>query len=170
MSASDTFTRDEWAQLRELPFKVILGAIASDAKGPLGAAAKETVAAARRLVADAQQKPNNALIAELLAAFLEDDGAADPEFPLSDAEIRMSVMDDAIASAQAVSLILAERIDATTAEEFCNWIFAAAEAAVTATRSGGLLGIGSELISASESAYVARLADALALREHPASE
>lgn len=163
MSSENAYSPEEWSLLKELPFKVILAAVVADVRGPVGAASKEMVDAARRLVREATTTyPDNALIIGILREVAED--ATDEEsIPLDDDRARQAAIVEALTLANEAMGVLAA--DSQQAIEYRQWIFDAARAATRSTHSGGFLGIGAERVSDGEEELLTQLRVVLELPE-----
>ncbi len=118
MSSQVDYSAEDWLLLREFPFHLILGAIASDTHGPLGGAARESVIAGRHLVAEGLEKRDNALIAALLCDYASEGEDRTPEIELDSPEQRLSAVTQALSEAIRVRELLAERDDGIEAREF----------------------------------------------------
>jgi hypothetical protein len=163
--SSETFSPEEWTLLKELPFKDILAAVVVDVRGPIGAASKEMVVAARRLVRDATA---NYADNELIMGILQDvanDPADEEEISLDDELARQAAIVEALALSEKATILLSERIGEQESIEYRHWIFNASQAATNATRSGGFLGIGTDKVSDGEEEFLEQLRAALGLAE-----
>lgn len=163
MSSQSDYAPDDWVLLRELPFKVILAAIVSDVSGPTGAASLETVYASRRLVGDARAYPDNALIAGLLADMANEPTGEGDEFALDDSAAKHQAVADAISECGRANEVLGAHASPDEADQYRRWLYDAAKAATTATKSGGFLGFGAKRISEREAGFLGQLATALGL-------
>ena len=163
MPSETVFAPEEWALLKELPFKAILAAVVVDVRGPIGAASKEMVLGARRLVREATQNyASNALVMGVLQD-VADDAADEDEIALNDELARQAAIVDALEMSSRASLLLADRAESEEAAQYRQWVFDAARAATVATKSGGFLGIGSDRVSDGEEAFLGQLQVALGL-------
>ena len=169
MPSESDFAPEDWALLKELPFKVILAAAVADVRGPIGAASKEMVVGARRLVREATANyVDNQLIMGVLAD-AADDPADEDEIELDDELARQAVIVEALALSERAALLLGDREDGSESTQYRQWIHNAARAAAAATKSGGFLGFGADSISEPEEEFLAQLENALGLSA-PAAE
>jgi len=163
MPSESEYTPEEWALIKELPFKVILAAAVADVRGPIGAASKEMVVGARRLVREATAKyPDNQLIMRVLAD-VADDPADEAEIKLDDELARQAAIVEALSLSERAALLLGDRDAGSEWIQYRQWIHNAARAAAAATKSGGFLGFGAESISAPEEEFLTQLENALGL-------
>ena len=166
MTSRDVYSPEEWRLLRELPFDVILAAVVADVDGPIGAVARETVAAARRLVAEGVDLSSYALISNLLADYaVEPVGEYNPEVKAGDDEARGEAIAVALARSEDAATLLESRGIPDEAVAYKRWVYDAAEAAVSATKTGGVLGVGGQRVSDAERHFLDRLADALSIAQ-----
>src|SRR5690242_13825200 len=97
MPFESALTPEERNLLKELPFKVILAAVVADVRGPIGAARKESLEAARKLVSWAMSDyPENALIRGVLEDVAGDDPADEEKIKLKDDEARHEAIVEAL--------------------------------------------------------------------------
>ncbi len=170
MPSETSFSTSEWSLLKELPFKVILAAVAADVKGPIGAAGKEMVIGARSLVSSATSHyAENSLIMGILAEVAEDP-ANESEIALDDDQARQSVIVEALAFCQNASVLLTGHADAAEADQYKQWVYDAAAAVAEATKSGGILGFGAVTVSDKEEAFLIQLRLALGIDENASNE
>jgi hypothetical protein len=163
MPPEAVFAPEEWALLKELPFKAILAAVVVDVRGPIGAASKEMVLGARQLVREATQNyAGNTLVMGVLQD-VADDAADEAEISLKDELARQSVIVDALEMSSRATLLLADRADSEEAAQYRQWVYDAAQAATAASKSGGFLGFGSERVSDGEEEFLGQLQVALGL-------
>lgn len=163
MPSESDFAPEEWTLLKELPFKVILAAAVADVRGPIGAASKEMVVGARRLVREATASyADNRLIMGVL-----EEAAGDPadeeEISLDDELARQAAIVEALALSERAALLLGDRGANSESTQYRQWIHNAASAAASATKSGGFLGFGADRISDPEQEFLTQLENALGL-------
>jgi hypothetical protein len=157
------FAPEEWALLKELPFKAILAAVVVDVRGPIGSASKEMVLGARQLVREATQNyAGNTLVMGVLQD-VANDAADEAEISLKDELARQAAIVDAFEMSKNATLLLADRADSDEGAQYRQWVFDAARATTAATKSGGFLGIGSERVSDGEEEFLGQLQVALGL-------
>jgi len=172
MPSETSFSTSERSLLKELPFKVILAAVAADVKGPVGAAGKEMVIGARSLVSSATaQYAENSLIMGILAEVAEDP-ASESEIALDDDQARQSVIVEALAYCQNASVLLTGHPNDVEVAQYRQWVYEAAAAVTEATKSGGILGFGAVTVSDKEEAFLIQLRLALGIGDEatPATE
>ena len=163
MSSEVDFSPSDWAALRDLPFTVILGAIVADEKGAGWQVGRETAVAAHQLIADAKDRLDNPLIVRVLEEMSkEGTDSGDREVDLDDEVARSSAVNSALAASAAAAAVLS-RADSGQAQAYKQWVYDAAVAAASATKSGGVLGIGDQQISDSEAEFLNNLAINLGL-------
>lgn len=163
MPPETAFAPEEWTLLKELPFKAILAAVVVDVRGPIGAASKEMVLAARRLVREATQNySGNALVMSVLQD-VADDAAEEDEIALNDELARQSAIVAALELSERATLLLADRVENAEAAQYRQWVYDAAQSATAATKSGGFLGFGSDRVSDGEEEFLEQLRVALGL-------
>jgi hypothetical protein len=166
MPSEIEFAPEDWVLLNELPFKVILAAAVVDVNGPVGAASKEMVYGARKLVREARASyAGNRIIAEVLTAAADDESESD-EISLDDELARQAAIVEALALSERAALLLGDHDDADESTQYRQWVFNAARAAAAATKSGGFLGIGADDISDPEEEFLTQLENALGLSAH----
>src|SRR3954447_6852973 len=118
MSSATDFAPEDWALLRELPFKVILSAIVADVRGPIGAESKETLVGARRLVSDATTSyANNELITSVLSD-IQNNASDAFEVELRDEEARQAALVEGIALSERAADLLGQHANNIEAEEY----------------------------------------------------
>ncbi len=163
MSSEPEFSPSDWAILRELPFTVILGAIVADENSAGWHVTKETAVAAHQLIADAKDQLDNPLILHVLTEMSkEGTDSVDREVDLDDEGARSSAVNSALAASAAAATVL-NRADSGQAQTYKQWVFNAAVAATRAIKTGGVLGIGDQEISESESQFLDNLANNLGM-------
>jgi hypothetical protein len=169
MPADRDYSPDDWNLLMELPFKAILAAVVSDVHGEVGSANEEIASAAKELVSSANAHAENSLIQAVIATVLGD-SSAEPAIALDDEEARREVVGDALNSAAIARELLSEHANAEEARGYLDWIADAVEAAIQATRSGGILGVRAPQVSETEANYLEHLLDALGLPQRDPEE
>jgi hypothetical protein len=161
MSPDSTFAPADWQLLKDLPFKVILAAVVSDPKGPIGASHTEMSRGARELVQSAvTEYSGNTLIMTVLSE-VADDPASESEISLDDKDARQAALVEAIALSQRANSVLADHSNVSEAEGYLIWVYAAAEAAIRATKTRGFLGMGRSDVSDVEQQFLDQLRAAL---------
>ena len=163
MLSEPDFTPSDWAMLRELPFTVILGAIVSDEKSKGWHVSKETAVAARQLISDAKDQLDNPLILRVVKEMAEEGtDSGNREVDLGDEVARSSAVNAAFAASSAAAAVL-NRAASEQAQAYKQWVYNAAVAAARAVKTGGVLGLGDQDISESESAFLLNLRGRLGL-------
>lgn len=154
------FTDEEWGLLVGLPQSVLTAASAAEPDG-----AKRTHqenAAGLSAIAEGREEPD-ALVAAVAQEFVNRVG--DPELgeelpSIQPADPEAYIADVLDRAAEAAKL-LAAKVDEGTAGAYKHWLVTIAEQVVTAAPSGGILGIGGDVITEGERNFRDRLAQVL---------
>lgn len=155
-----TYSDDEWGLLVGLPQSVVVAASAAEADGGRKTTAEGE--AGLRAIAVGRESPNP-LVRRIATELIErvgdpEEGEAAPVIQPRDPE--RAVIDVLERASVAVGL-LAGRADEGDAAAYRHWLVTIAEEVVGAARSGGVLGIGGEVVSESERQFRDRLAEVL---------
>ncbi|GAB3503475.1 hypothetical protein [Phytohabitans suffuscus] len=163
--AAMAFPPGEWELLTHLPARVIVAATSAEPDAPRrtvaeGLAGLDAIAAGRAFDSDLVRAVVSAIYAEA-----DDDrpAAEDPPASPDHSDRALSVADVLDACRRATGL-LAARADPADSAAYRQWVQSVAARACGAARSGGLLGLGGERVSAAERRFLDDLAVALALR------
>jgi hypothetical protein len=154
------FSDEEWGLLVGLPQSVLTAASAAEHDGTRrtlaeNAAGLETIAAGRE-----SASPLVAAVAGEIVARVGDpeDGA---ELPAIEPADPRAVIEDVLNRAAEATRLLAKRVDEGEAGAYKHWLMEIAEHVVSAASSGGILGIGGDVVSAAEQRFRDRLAEIL---------
>jgi hypothetical protein len=132
--------------------------IVSDLSGSIGVA-REFLSMAQAVEETGQRRNPNELVAALVADLQTPQGEhAEETEDLTDiSEARTK----ALAESQEIAALLARRSPPAEAEGFKRWMLSIARRVSEAAREGGVLGIGSKLVSEKETTMIGELAEAL---------
>lgn len=152
MTTKADFNAEEWAQVQQAPAIAGLLVIAADRGGTI----RESVSMGRAYSEARREHGRGDLLGELVSAA-----------PQLDAK-QFSSADDLSTRApqllsEAVATVEGKGASAAEVEDFKRFCLSVAEHAATATKSGGVLGIGGKRISEAESAALDRIASTLAI-------
>jgi hypothetical protein len=156
-AGTDAFTTPEWARVVALPRRVIVAATSAEPDNPRrtvaeGLAGLEAVAAGRASDSDLVR----AVVADFYAE-TEDDGPVAEEFV-----DRVGGLAAVLAECREATRLLG-RADPADSAAYRQWIQSIAARVCAAARSGGVLGVGGEQVSAKERRFLADLGKALRL-------
>ena len=161
MAKQDTFTAEEWTQLRLAPSLVAGGMVAADPSG-LFSSIKESLAGAKGLAAAFMTNSSLELFAAL-AADRSIPGMPDPKTLLGEGsrEQQMQSLKSAVLErvASAMSLVAAKASPAE-AEAYRKMLVSVAEQAANASKEGGFLGFGGVRVSDKEHAFISEVKSA----------
>jgi len=152
----ERFTDQEWGLLVGLPQAIVVAASAAQEDG-VRATLSESEAG---LSAIAEGRESGIGLVEQIAREIvalmgdPDEGAVPPVFEFTDREAGVA---DALDRARQAVEILARGAEEGEAAAYRHWLVTIAEQVVTAATSGGLLGVGGELVTESEQWFVDRL-------------
>jgi hypothetical protein len=160
---TDVYSKEELADLTKALGQVVLGAGMSEKSGAFGLMREimAAMSASASFVGESsspllQQIVTNADPSDMDDA--EKDAGANPNSA-------QKAIDDGIAAAQRTHELLLAKGSADDADAWAQLLLTAANAAVQATKTGGFLGFGGEKVTASEQAYMQRLADTLGYKK-----
>ncbi|MBO4210146.1 hypothetical protein [Micromonospora echinofusca] len=158
--ASFGFTDEEWGLLVGLPQAVLTAASAAESDGTRrtmaeNAAGLDTISAGRE-----SGSPLVAAVATELVARVGDPEAGE-ELPVIAPSDPQALIDDVLGRARAAASLLADRVDEGAAGAYRHWLVEIAENVVTAASTGGILGIGGDVVSDSERRFRDRLSQVL---------
>jgi hypothetical protein len=156
--AAMAFPPGEWELLTRLPARVIVAATSAEPDAPRrtvaeGLAGLDAIAAGRAFDSDLVRAVVSAIYAEA-----DEDRPAAEEF--TDRAAGLAEVLDACRRAAGV---LAARADPADSAAYRQWVQSVAARVCGASRSGGVLGLGGEQVSAAERRFLDDLAVALAL-------
>jgi hypothetical protein len=158
MAKQDTFTSEEWAQLRLVPSFVAGGVAAADPSG-LFSSVKESFAGAKTM-AEAFKTHGDLELFSALAADRSLPGMPDPKSMLGEGtrEQQMKNLKDAVLKRieSAVAVVTAKASPAE-AGAYKQLLVEVAEQAADASKEGGFLGFGGVRVSDKEKAFIAEV-------------
>lgn len=154
------FTDEEWGLLVGLPQSVLTAASAAESDGTKrtmaeSAAGLETISSGRE-----SANPLVAAVAGEIVARVGDPEAG-AELPVIAPTDPRGLAEDVLGRAKAASALLAAKVDEGEAGAYKHWLVAIAEQVVGAASSGGLLGLGGDVVSDSERRFRDRLSQVL---------
>jgi len=154
------FSDEEWGLLVGLPQSVLTAASAAESDGTRrtmaeNAAGLETIAAGRE-----SASPLVAAVAGEIVTRVGDPEAGE-EMPVISPTDPQALIDDVLNRAREAAALLAARVDEGEAGAYRHWLVEIAEQVVGAASSGGVLGLGGEVVSDSERRFRDRLAQVL---------
>jgi hypothetical protein len=157
--APDVYSKEELADLSRALGQVVLGAGMSEQSGAFGLM-REIVAAMQASAVFVGESTN-----PLLKQIVSDADPSSMDDPDKDKdaspESAQQTVEDGIAAARRTYEFLLAKGHADDADAWAQLLLTAANAAVQATKTGSFLGFGGEKVTASEQAYIQRLADTL---------
>ena len=163
MATKADFTPDEWKLLLQSPLVAGVAISAADPSGLIGMM-KESMASARALI-QAKTDPNaDALVKAVASEFETSEGrglAQDGvKTAISGARASADIVSQALAALKATSAPLDAK-GGPDAAPFKTWLAGVAKAVAEAAPEGGFLGFGGTLVSAEETAAIARVNSSL---------
>jgi hypothetical protein len=155
-NATPSFTRAEWDLLTRLPGQVVVAATSAEADSPSRTVAEGL--AGIDAIAAGLDSPN-ALVHRVVGTIYAapDDGSPTAE-EFTD---RAAGLASVIATCRTAAAVLAARCTPDDAVAYAGWLRSIAERVCSASRSGGLLGVGGAQVSPAEEAFLADLSAAL---------
>jgi hypothetical protein len=160
MTTKADYTPEEWDLLKKAPLMMAAAVIVSDLSGSVGVA-KEFLSMAQAVEETGQQGDVNELVASLVADLQAPQAAQSDagEEPLDLSEAR----EKALAESREVAALLAQKTTPAEADGFKRWMLSIAKRVSEAAREGGVLGIGSKLVSEKETTMLREIAAALGI-------
>jgi hypothetical protein len=155
-ATSLAFAPDERALLIHLPARVMIAATSAEADTPRrtvaeGIAGLDAIAAGRSSDSDLVRSIVTAIYAE-----------ADEEPPTAEEFTdRPAGLAEVLSACRTASALLSKRADPADAAAYRQWLETIAARVCAASRSGGVLGLGGERVSAAEKKFLADLGAAL---------
>ncbi|MFE9693340.1 hypothetical protein [Micromonospora sp. NPDC005806] len=154
------FSDEEWGLLVGLPQAVLTAASAAESDGTKrtmaeSAAGLETISAGRE-----SASPLVAAVAGEVVARVGDPETG-AELPVIEPADPQAMIGDVLARAGQASDLLAAKVDEGEAGAYRHWLVEIAEQVVSAASTGGLLGLGGDVVSDSERRFRDRLAQVL---------
>jgi hypothetical protein len=162
-AALDIYSKEELSDLTRALGAVVLGAGMSEKSGAFGLM-REIMAAMSASAVFVGESSN-----PLLKQIVSDANPAEMDDAEKEAgttpDTAQKAVDDGIEAAKRTQALLLAKGQDADADAWAQLLLTAANAAVQATKTGGFLGFGGEKITASEQAYIQRLADTLGYRK-----
>jgi hypothetical protein len=154
------FSDEEWGLLTGLPLAVLTAASAAESDGTRRSLAES--AAGLEAVATGREggSPLVVAVAEEVVSRAGDPEAGE-ELPLISPEDPAAYIAGVLEQASAALALLRGRVDEGEAGAYGHWLVSIAEQVVTAAPSGGMLGIGGDLVTEPERRFRDALATAL---------
>ncbi|PZF90629.1 hypothetical protein [Micromonospora deserti] len=154
------FSDEEWGLLVGLPQSVLTAASAAESDGTRrtmaeNAAGLETISAGRE-----SASPLVAAVAGEVVTRVGDPEAG-AELPVIEPADPRALVEDVLGRARAAAALLAVKVNEGEAGAYKHWLVEVAEQVVGAASSGGILGIGGDVVSDSERHFRDRLAQVL---------
>lgn len=154
------FSDEEWGLLVGLPQSVLTAASAAESDGTRrtraeNAAGLETVSAGRE-----SASPLVAAVAGEIVTRVGDPEAGE-ELPVIEPANPQAMIDDVLARAKEAAALLAQRVDEGQAGAYKHWLVEIADQVVGAASTGGILGLGGDVVSPSERRFRDRLSQVL---------
>jgi hypothetical protein len=154
------FTDAEWGLLVGLPQSVLTAASAAQSDGTRRTLAEN--AAGLEAIATGRESPSplvTAVAGELVSRVGDPD--AGEELPAIEPSDPAAYIDDVLDRARKAAALLASTTDEGEAGAYKHWLVTIAEQVVTAAPTGGMLGIGGDMVTDSERRFRDRLATVL---------
>lgn len=154
------FTDTEWGLLVGLPQSVLTAATAATHDGARKTRAE--MAAGLDEISDARASASP-LVTAIAKAVLEQTGDPDrgEELPVIEPSDPIGYARDVVSRAAEVSTLLKTKAEPADAETYKHWLVEIAESVVGAASTGGVLGLGGDVVTESERAFRDDLALAL---------
>jgi hypothetical protein len=154
------FTDQEWGLLVGLPPAIVVAASAAQEDG-VRATLAESEAGLAAIAAG--RESGIGLVEEVAREVVSlmgdpEEGAVPPVFEFTDRDAGVA---DALDRARQAVEILARQADEGEAAAYRHWLVTIAEQVVSAATTGGVLGVGGELVTRSEQLFVDRLTEIL---------
>jgi hypothetical protein len=155
------FTDAEWGLLVGLPQSVVIAASAATPDGPRKTRAE--TAAGLDVISDARASVSS-LVAAVAAQVVSSAGDPDlgEEPPVIAPADPTAYAKDVVERAAQAHTLLAAKVARADAETYKHWLVEIAESVVGAASSGGVLGLGGEVVTETEREFRDDLAQALA--------
>jgi hypothetical protein len=143
------FSDDEWGLLVGLPQSVLTAASAAESDGARRTAAEnaaglETISAGRE-----SASPLVAAVAREVVSRVGDPEIGE-ELPVIEPADPRAMIADVLERAQTAKILLAKTVDEGEAGAYRHWLVEIAEQVVTAAPTGGLLGLGGDVVTDTE--------------------
>lgn len=156
-AAVTEYSDEEWGLLVGLPQAVATAASAAESDGTRRTwaesdAGQEAIAAGRESGSPLVERVARELVARV------GDPDQGEQAPVIEPPDRQAAMADVIDRARAATAVLAAKAGDGDAAAYRHWLVGIAEQVVAASRSGGVLGVGGDVVSESEREFRDRLA------------
>jgi hypothetical protein len=158
MTTKADYSAEEWELLRKAPLIMAAAVIVSDLSGSVGVA-REFLSMAQAVEETGERPEPNELIASIVADLQtpQGDHAEETEDITDISKARAKTL----AETREIAALLARKSPPAEAEGFKRWMLSIADRVSKAAREGGVLGIGSKLVSEKETTMIDELAEAL---------
>jgi hypothetical protein len=158
MTTQADYTAEEWELLRKAPLIMAAAVIVSDLSGSIGVA-REFLSMAQAVEETGQRHDPNELVAALVADLQAPQAERTEE--TEDITDISETRAKALAESREIAAVLARKSPPSETEGFKRWMLSIAKRVSEAAREGGVLGIGSKLVSEKETTMMEELAAAL---------
>lgn len=149
VSSTFGFSDDEWGLLVGLPQSVLTAASAAESDGARRTRTENAVGLEAMAAGRESASPLVAAIAGELVSRVGDPEAGE-ELPAIEPTNPQAVIAGVLERARAASTLLARKVDEGEAGAYKHWLIEIAEQVVTAASTGGLLGLGGDIVTESE--------------------
>ena len=160
MTGKADFTDEEWARLKRSPFVAGMAISLSDPGGPIELV-KETAATLKTVVNAADQGGRGEFVGAIATEVAAEAKAR--KNPLSDFKPKGALAGQEILEELAeVNRIVSEKATPEEADEYREWLRAAAQEAANAAKEGGFMGFHAQRVSEGEQRMLDKLGEVLA--------
>jgi hypothetical protein len=157
MTTREDFTDEEWQRLSRAPLVAGMAISFADPGGPIEAV-KETNAALRTVLKEAESGEHGDLVHAVAADVAEQ--ARHRHNPMAGFKPRgADAREEILTELRAVNALLVEKATPEEADQFREWLKAAAQATALAAKEGGFLGFNAERVSEGEQQMLERLGE-----------
>ncbi|MFD1325957.1 hypothetical protein [Micromonospora sonneratiae] len=154
------FSDEEWGLLVGLPQSVLTAASAAESDGIRRTRAETAVGLEAMAAGRESASPLVAAVAAELVSRVGDPDAGE-ELPVIEPTDPEAMIADVLERARIASDLLARKVDEGASGAYKHWLVEIAEQVVTAASTGGILGIGGDIVTASERQFRDKLAGVL---------
>lgn len=154
------FSDEEWGLLVGLPQAVLTAASAAEPDGTRRTMAESAAGLAAIGTGRESASPLVAAVAGEIVARVGDPDAGEA-LPIIAPADPDAMITEVLDRARAASELLEQRVDSGAAGAYRHWLIDITEQVVTAATTGGLLGLGGEVVTDSERRFRDRLAEVL---------
>ena len=160
MTAKADFTDEEWTRLKRAPFIAGMAISLSDPGGPIELV-KETAATLKTVTGAVGNQSRGELVQAVAAEVSEEAKAR--KSPIGDFKARGALAgQEILEELTEVNRIVSEKATPEEADEYREWLRAAAQEAANAAKEGGFMGFHAERVSEGEQRMLDKLAEVLA--------